>query len=63
MTADPSVRHVPKLAEEPPNCDPIFACQLCGRRGTLDQLSEEECPKRSGVIRRVSPQAGSEKPG
>ena len=48
---DLSLRHVPKLAEMPENQEPIYCCQLCGRTGAREMLAEEQCPKRSGVMR------------
>ncbi len=59
MEIDPSLHHVPKLAEIPANSSPIYSCQLCGRHGTLDELHQDECSKRSGV--RVRMAMGSER--
>ena len=50
---DPSLRHVPKLADVPEGCEPVYRCQLCRREGTREQLLGEECQARSGVIKRV----------
>jgi hypothetical protein len=55
---DPSLRHVPKLDEAPADCDPVYRCQLCRRRGTLQELLHEECKGRSGVMRRMTPEGG-----
>ena len=50
----PSLRHVPKLAEVPDVGEPIYRCHLCGRHGAREKLAEKECPKRSGVMRRMA---------
>lgn len=51
---DPSLRHVTKLLDHPANCDPIYQCQLCRRRGALDQLMSDECPARSGAMKKIA---------
>lgn len=61
MTVDPSVRHVPKLAEVAEGCEPVYRCQLCRRRGSLEQLQDEECPGRSAVQRRILLESTPEK--
>lgn len=50
----PSLRHVPKLVEEPADGEPVYSCQLCGRVGSSDTMHDEECPKRSGVLRKIT---------
>ena len=45
----PAVRHVPKLAEIFEDREPLYACHLCRRRGTLAELRGEECRGRTGT--------------
>jgi hypothetical protein len=47
---EPSLRHVPKLVEVTASGERLYRCQLCRRQGALDQLQQEECPERSGLL-------------
>ncbi len=53
MDADLSLRHLPMVADDPQEAESTYRCQLCGRCGTRVELEGEECPKRSGVLRKI----------